>query len=92
MRSYPTIVVEAPLWLHAVSVGEVNAAAPLVTRLLRDHPGLVAGHHHHHPLVPERVRCGDAGGAYPPVFTTRPARSRVSSISGRPGADRETEL
>ena len=38
--SYPTIAVETPLWLHAVSVGEVNAAAPLVTRLLRDHPGL----------------------------------------------------
>ncbi|RZA21440.1 MAG: 3-deoxy-D-manno-octulosonic acid transferase [Lysobacteraceae bacterium] len=38
--SYPTITVETPLWLHAVSVGEVNAAAPLVTRLLHDHPGL----------------------------------------------------
>ena len=38
--SYPTIAVETPLWLHAVSVGEVNAAAPLVTRLLHDHPGL----------------------------------------------------
>ncbi|QIL19833.1 lipid IV(A) 3-deoxy-D-manno-octulosonic acid transferase [Thermomonas sp. HDW16] len=38
--SYPTIAVETPLWLHAVSVGEVNAAAPLVTRLLQDHPGL----------------------------------------------------
>ena len=26
------------LWVHAVSVGEVNAAAPLVNALLRDHP------------------------------------------------------
>ena len=26
------------LWIHAVSVGEVNAAAPLVNALLRDHP------------------------------------------------------
>ena len=26
------------LWVHAVSVGEVNAAAPLVSALLRDHP------------------------------------------------------
>ena len=26
------------LWVHAVSVGEVNAAAPLVHALLRDHP------------------------------------------------------
>ena len=38
--SYPVVAGETPLWLHAVSVGEVNAAAPLVTRLLRDHPGL----------------------------------------------------
>lgn len=27
-----------PLWVHAVSVGEVNAAAPLVNALLREHP------------------------------------------------------
>lgn len=26
------------LWVHAVSVGEVNAAAPLIDALLRDHP------------------------------------------------------
>ncbi|MEQ1512116.1 MAG: lipid IV(A) 3-deoxy-D-manno-octulosonic acid transferase [Lysobacteraceae bacterium] len=26
------------IWIHAVSVGEVNAAAPLVNALLRDHP------------------------------------------------------
>ncbi len=38
--SYPAVGANAPLWLHAVSVGEVNAAAPLVNRLLRDHPGL----------------------------------------------------
>jgi 3-deoxy-D-manno-octulosonic-acid transferase len=29
---------EPHLWVHAVSVGEVNAAAPLVNALLRDHP------------------------------------------------------
>ena len=29
---------EGHLWVHAVSVGEVNAAAPLVNALLRDHP------------------------------------------------------
>lgn len=38
--SYPAVTAPTPLWLHAVSVGEVNAAAPLVTRLLHDHPGL----------------------------------------------------
>ena len=38
--SYPGASTTAPLWLHAVSVGEVNAAAPLVNRLLQDHPGL----------------------------------------------------
>ena len=29
---------EGRLWVHAVSVGEVNAAAPLINALLRDHP------------------------------------------------------
>ena len=29
---------EPHLWVHAVSVGEVNAVAPLVNALLRDHP------------------------------------------------------
>lgn len=29
---------EQHLWIHAVSVGEVNAAAPLVNALLRDYP------------------------------------------------------
>lgn len=38
--SYPVAQASAPLWLHAVSVGEVNAASPLVNRLLREHPGL----------------------------------------------------
>jgi 3-deoxy-D-manno-octulosonic-acid transferase len=30
--NYPERGPSAPLWLHAVSVGEVNAAAPLVDR------------------------------------------------------------
>lgn len=38
--SYPVGSADAPLWLHAVSVGEVNAAAPLVDRLRRDRPDL----------------------------------------------------
>ena len=38
--SYPPGADKAPLWLHAVSVGEVNAAAPLVDRLRRDRPDL----------------------------------------------------
>ena len=38
--SYPAATASAPLWLHAVSVGEVNAASPLVNRLLQEHPGL----------------------------------------------------
>lgn len=38
--SYQAATDSAPVWLHAVSVGEVNAAAPLVDRLLRDHPQL----------------------------------------------------
>ena len=31
---------EATIWVHAVSVGEVNAAAPLVNRLLAQRPGV----------------------------------------------------
>ncbi|MEO6226883.1 MAG: lipid IV(A) 3-deoxy-D-manno-octulosonic acid transferase [Thermomonas sp.] len=38
--SYPGATATAPLWLHAVSVGEVNAASPLVNHLLQQHPGL----------------------------------------------------
>ncbi|MEO6154418.1 MAG: lipid IV(A) 3-deoxy-D-manno-octulosonic acid transferase [Thermomonas sp.] len=38
--NYPAGQPGASLWLHAVSVGEVNAASPLVDRLLREHPGL----------------------------------------------------
>jgi 3-deoxy-D-manno-octulosonic-acid transferase len=32
---------DACLWLHAVSVGEVNAAAPLLSALRRRHPGSI---------------------------------------------------
>lgn len=38
--SYPADAAQAPLWLHAVSVGEVNAAAPLVDRLRALRPDL----------------------------------------------------
>ncbi|WP_240096039.1 lipid IV(A) 3-deoxy-D-manno-octulosonic acid transferase [Thermomonas flagellata] len=37
---YPARARTPTLWLHAVSVGEVNAAAPLVDRLRAAHPGL----------------------------------------------------
>ena len=36
---YDPRVLPCPLWVHAVSVGEVNAAAPLVDALRRDYPG-----------------------------------------------------
>lgn len=35
-RGYPKL--KAPIWVHAVSVGEVVAAAPLVRALLREYP------------------------------------------------------
>jgi 3-deoxy-D-manno-octulosonic-acid transferase len=38
--SYSSTTSRAPLWLHAVSVGEVNAAAPLVNALLKQRPDL----------------------------------------------------
>ncbi|WAC62899.1 lipid IV(A) 3-deoxy-D-manno-octulosonic acid transferase [Pseudoxanthomonas sp. SL93] len=37
---YDTPAGPVDVWLHAVSVGEVNAAAPVVNALLRQHPGL----------------------------------------------------
>lgn len=38
--SYPDEPHRATLWVHAVSVGEVNAAAPLVDALLESRPGM----------------------------------------------------
>ncbi len=38
--AYDTRAATVDVWLHAVSVGEVNAAAPVVDALLREHPGL----------------------------------------------------
>ncbi len=36
----PRLPAQGGLWVHAVSVGEVQASAPLIKRLLRDHPEL----------------------------------------------------
>lgn len=50
------------LWLHAVSVGETLAAAPLVRKLLEDHPGLPIVMTTMTPTGSERVQAlfGDA--------------------------------
>ncbi|MDI1252569.1 lipid IV(A) 3-deoxy-D-manno-octulosonic acid transferase [Thermomonas sp.] len=60
--SYPPAKGTAPLWLHAVSVGEVNAASPLVNRLLSEHPDLRLVVTTITPTGSERVRAlwGDA--------------------------------
>lgn len=60
--SYPAGAPGAPLWLHAVSVGEVNAAAPLVNRLLAQRPDLRLVVTTITPTGSERVRAlwGDA--------------------------------
>jgi 3-deoxy-D-manno-octulosonic-acid transferase len=60
--SYPETVPAAPLWLHAVSVGEVNAAAPLVNRLRALRPDLQLVVTTITPTGSERVRAlwGDA--------------------------------
>ncbi|MFN7182803.1 MAG: lipid IV(A) 3-deoxy-D-manno-octulosonic acid transferase [Thermomonas haemolytica] len=52
----------APVWVHAVSVGEVNAAAPLVDRLRAAHPNLRLVVTTITPTGSERVRAlwGDA--------------------------------
>ena len=60
--SYPPAMPVAPLWLHAVSVGEVNAAAPLVDRLRALRPDLPLVITTITPTGSERVRAlwGDA--------------------------------
>lgn len=60
--SYPQAGSSAPLWLHAVSVGEVNAAAPLVERLRALRPDLRLVVTTITPTGSERVRAlwGDA--------------------------------
>ena len=60
--NYPPATPAAPLWLHAVSVGEVNAAAPLVDRLRALRPDLPLVITTITPTGSERVRAlwGDA--------------------------------
>src|SRR5690606_21582498 len=60
--SYAPAGVPAPVWLHAVSVGEVNAAAPLVDRLRAQRPDLRVVVTTITPTGSERVRklWGDA--------------------------------
>ncbi len=60
--SYPQGAAPAPVWLHAVSVGEVNAAAPLVDRLRQLRPDLRLVVTTITPTGSERVRAlwGDA--------------------------------
>lgn len=60
--NYPERGPSAPLWLHAVSVGEVNAAAPLVDRLRQLRPDLRLVITTITPTGSERVRAlwGDA--------------------------------
>ncbi|HTL15328.1 MAG TPA: lipid IV(A) 3-deoxy-D-manno-octulosonic acid transferase [Thermomonas sp.] len=60
--AYPGQAEPAPLWLHAVSVGEVNAAAPLVDRLRALRPDLRLVVTTITPTGSERVRAlwGDA--------------------------------
>jgi len=60
--NYPERGPSAPVWLHAVSVGEVNAAAPLVDRLRQLRPDLRLVVTTITPTGSERVRAlwGDA--------------------------------
>lgn len=48
--------IEASLWIHAVSVGEVQAAEPLIRRLLEQHPALPLVVTTTTPTGSERVR------------------------------------
>ncbi len=60
--SYKPAANAAPVWLHAVSVGEVNAAAPLIDALRQRHPQLQLIVTTITPTGSERVRAiwGDA--------------------------------
>ena len=80
----------APLWLHAVSVGEVGVAATLAGALP---PGLPAARHHRHPDRPgagaRRCSAGRAAVAYLPFdlgFAVRPLPRPPRPA--RPGAGR----
>ena len=53
---FPAPDIEASLWIHAVSVGEVQAAEPLIRRLLDRHPALPLVVTTTTPTGSERVR------------------------------------
>jgi len=66
------------IWIHAVSVGEVNASAALVTTLRERYPGvpvLVTDAHSHRRGSRERVVQGSRPGA---VHTVRSAGLRTA--------------
>lgn len=71
------------LWLHAVSVGEVNAAAPLLDRLRRRYPQLPVLVTTTTPTGSERARArsGRTASAMSICLTTRPAPYGISSTS-----------
>jgi 3-deoxy-D-manno-octulosonic-acid transferase len=67
-------VAKAPrIWIHAVSVGETRAAAPLVEALARRHPG-------HRILVTHMTPTGRATGVE--IFGDRVERAWLPSDQG----------
>jgi 3-deoxy-D-manno-octulosonic-acid transferase len=82
--SYPQPTGQPRVWLHAVSVGEVNAAAPLVNALRKERPDIRWVITTITPTGSERVRCGATPWTTSTCRTTCPAASTASSATSSP--------
>lgn len=93
---YAGVRCERPsIWVHAVSVGEVQAAAPLVRALLRDYPGVPVVVSTTTPTGAQRVRAlhGDqVAHVYAPYDTPGGVRRFFDRIRPRLVVIIETEL
>ena len=92
--SYPQPTGQPRVWLHAVSVGEVNAAAPLVNALRQQRPDIRWVITTITPTGSERVRAlwGTRWTTSICRTTCRAASTASSATSSPAGADPETEL
>lgn len=89
------VLKSSPIWLHAASVGEVNAAWPLLEKLRREHP--------HHPLLittntptgarTVHAKLGDnVTHAYLPLDYAFAVQHFLNAVRPRCGLIMETEL
>ncbi len=91
----PAMAAERPLWLHAVSVGEVSAALPLLDALLARYPGVPLVISTTTPSGAEllRARCGErVRHVYLPFDTPGAVRRAFTRLGPRALVLLETEL